>query len=273
MKRWRVLAIIIAAIALLPLWMQLIKSVAPVETVDTVSVIPTGFEPMAYVRFLRAGGWRWVCNSLMVSSVATVGQSVIAALAAYAFAWKEFKGRDTIFWLMVVSMALPAQALLVPRFMLARQLGLTGYPGLMLAYLSVTGQIFLVRQFCKSLPREVIDAARVDGAGEARLFFQVAAPMMVPALVLVGVAAFVGTWLDLFWPMLFLRGDSMTLAPGLYWFHTTGVATDLGGSVWNMQEKLRQQMAGGIISFVPLLVLFLAFQKRLNEGYSESWVG
>lgn len=267
---WHILFILLALVMLLPLWIQLIGSTYnPTQMQSGVIPIlpPSNPTLRAYRDFFMVGGLRWLALSTLIAVLGVTGQVLVSTMAAYAFAWKEFPGRDWLFWLLVLSMTLPVQALLIPRYILVRRLGLSGLWGLMPAYWVATGSIFLLRQFCKSLSKEILEAARLDGASEWTLLFRVAIPMMVPAIVLIAISSFFGIWGDVFWPQM-MMGQEMTLPVGIYWLSLTGA---LAAGSGNPGNKMVLSMAGGIISLIPLIVLFVAFQDKLQGGYSEEW--
>ena len=261
----RLLALAVVALAALPFWLQLCGSITagPDLIARGLSLLPGRLSGIAYRDFCEWGGMHWLANSLAVSTVAALGQCAVSGLAGYAFAWKRFPGRDWLFWLLVASMALPAQALLVPRFVLVRKLGLSGYPALLLVYWVATSGILLVRQFARSIPAEVMDAARMDGAGEVRLLWSVVFPALRSCLVLVAAGTFIGAWADLFWPQLLLRGDNMTLAVGLFWLSAQHIG-DYG-------TRMTRLMAGGVVSMVPVLLVFLSAQGQLERGFTTEW--
>jgi multiple sugar transport system permease protein len=245
--------------ALAPIWIQIVGAIS------SPGLWPDGVNLAAFQKFIDRGGLRWFLNSVWITSLAAIGQVAIAGLASYAFAWKDFTGKTILFWLLMASMILPTHALIVPRFVVVQKLGLTGHLGLMLAYWTVGASVFLLRQFCKSLDKGIIEAARVDGASELRIIIQIALPMMAPALVFVGITTFSAVWVDLFWPAMLLKGDNMTLATGLF-YSSQAWENGVDRAMW-----IRQQMAGGVLSFMPLVVLFALFQDKLSRGYAESW--
>lgn len=269
-KLWHLPVLLLAVLMLLPLWLQLSGSFYHHLKMQS-GVIPLlpPIPPMidAYRTFAQVGGLKWLGMSTLVAVLGVAGQVIVATTAAYAFAWRKFPGRDAMFWLLVVSMTLPAQALLIPRYILIRKLGLSGLLGLLPAYWVATGSVFLLRQFCKSLSREILEAARIDGASEWRLLWSIALPMMQPAIVLIAVSSFFGIWGDVFWPQMVLR-NQMTLPVGIYWLAQHG---KMAGGLHTEGGGMVLTMAGGVISLLPLIALFLAFQDKLQGGYTEEW--
>jgi lactose/L-arabinose transport system permease protein len=194
-----------------------------------------------------------VRNSLVVSLVYTGLGLVVCSTAGYAFAKFRFKGRDAMFTVIIASLALPGQVTLVPLFKMMVALGwLNSYQGLILPNLALPFGIFLMRQAMQSVPDELIQAARVDGAGEFRTFFQIVLPTMRPALAALAIFLFLGQWNDFVYPLIV--PEAYTLPVSLATLH--GVqSTDYG-----------QLLTGTLISVLPVLVLFLFLQRYFVAG-------
>jgi lactose/L-arabinose transport system permease protein len=195
-------------------------------------------------------------NSLIVSLVYTLFGMVVCSAAGYAFAKFDFRGRDAMFTVIVASLALPGQVTLVPLFKIMVELGwLNSYQALILPNLALPFGIFLMRQTMQSVPDEIIQAARVDGAGEFRTFFQIVLPTMRPALAALAIFLFLAQWNDFVYPLIIQRTpDAYTLPVALATLH--GVqSTDYG-----------QLLTGTLVSVVPVLVLFLFLQRYFVAG-------
>jgi lactose/L-arabinose transport system permease protein len=195
-------------------------------------------------------------NSFLIASIyALVGGSVCAA-AGYAFAKFRFRGQGVLFSVILVTLALPSQVTLVPLFQIMVELNwLNTYQALILPNLALPFGIFLMRQTMQSVPDELIQAARVDGAGEFRIFVQVVLPTMRPALAALGIFMFLGQWNDFVYPLIILRtADAYTIPVALATLQ--GVSdTDYG-----------QLLAGTAVSVVPVLILFLFLQRHFVAG-------
>jgi lactose/L-arabinose transport system permease protein len=195
-------------------------------------------------------------NSLIVSAVYTALGMVVCSGAGYAFAKFDFRGRDVLFTVIVASLALPGQVTLVPLFRIMVELGwLSSYQALILPNLALPFGIFLMRQTMQSVPDELIQAARMDGAGEFRTFFQIVLPTMRPALAALAIFLFLGQWNDFVYPLIVERTpDTYTLPVALATLH--GVqSTDYG-----------QLLTGTLVSVLPVLVLFLFLQRYFVAG-------
>jgi lactose/L-arabinose transport system permease protein len=195
-------------------------------------------------------------NSAVVSVVGTLGGMLVCSAAGYAFAKFAFRGRDVMFTILIASMALPGHVTLVPLFRIMVELGwLNSYQALILPGLAVPFGIFLMRQAMQSVPDELIHAARVDGAGEFRIFFQIVLPTMRPTLAALAIFLFLGHWNDFVFPLIVLRTqDAYTLPVALASLEGIG-QTDYG-----------QLLTGTFLSILPVLVLFLFLQRHFVAG-------
>ena len=220
------------------------------------------FENYKYVlMFPELPVWRFAINSFIVTGGVVAFQLAICTLAAFGFSRLQFRGRDTLFVVFLLTMMIPAQVLIVPLFMVVQKLGwLDTYWGLIIPYpyLSTAFGTFLLRQFFITLPRSLDDAARLDGCGELRLLWHVILPSARPALATVAAFAFIWTWTDFYWPMLASSSTTMrTLEVGLSIFKDS-----YSGSFtsWSLQ------MTAAVIVLVPVLIFFLAMQRFFVRG-------
>lgn len=195
-------------------------------------------------------------NSLIVSTIYTLLGAVVCSCAGYAFAKYTFRGRGILFGLVLVTLALPSQVTLVPLFQLMVQLGwLSSYQALILPNLALPFGIFLMRQTMLSVPDEIIQAARVDGAGEFRIFARIVLPMVTPSLAALGIFLFLAQWNDFVYPLIVQRTpDSYTIPVALASMQGV-IGTDYG-----------QLLSGTLISVLPILGLFLFLQRYFVAG-------
>ncbi|MFJ7911293.1 carbohydrate ABC transporter permease [Kitasatospora sp. NPDC096204] len=205
----------------------------------------------------KIGLLRVVGNSLLVAGVQTLGALVVALLAGYAFAKFRFRGRTLLFALLLSTLVVPEQVLLVPLFKMMMNFGLLDtYQALILPGLCVPFAIFLMRQSLSSLPDELLDAARVDGAGELRVLFSVVVPVMRPVLAALSIFLFLGSWNQFVWPLIALRSPEMhTLPVALATLHGNKSNTDYGAI-----------LSGTALSTLPMMVLFLVLQRQFISG-------
>ncbi|MCD6238524.1 MAG: carbohydrate ABC transporter permease [Thermotogae bacterium] len=198
---------------------------------------------------------RWIINTLIYAGITTIGNLIFDAFAGYAFAKIRFPGRELIFSLLLATLMIPGQITIIPVYNLMVKYNLVNtYYGLFLpGIVSVTG-IFLMRQFYMSIPNEIEEAAKIDGAGIFRRFFQIASPMAKPAFATLAIYTFLGKWNDFMWPLIITSDKSMfTLTMGLNFFKTSYY------TFWQMM------MAASILMTIPMLIIFLSFQRQFVE--------
>jgi multiple sugar transport system permease protein len=203
---------------------------------------------------------RWMTNSILVTVVGTFLVLTVSSMSAYAFARLEFPGRDVIFAILIVSMMIPGVLQVIPTFLLARDLKLfDSYIPLWLVGAAGAGTIFFLRQQFFAIPRELEDAAVVDGAGRFRVFVQVAVPLVKSALIAIGILVALGFWNDLFWPLIMLNSrEIITLPVGLLVLTQSGY----------VQRGLA--FAGGFIATVPPLIVYAIFQRQIIQGMATA---
>jgi multiple sugar transport system permease protein len=201
-------------------------------------------------------------NTLLLCLVTVFGAVLSSAMVAYGFARLQFWGKGPLFLLMISTMALPSQVTMIPIFALFRWLGWYGtfLPLTVPSFFGTPFYIFLLTQFYRTLPEELAEAARIDGAGEWRIFWQVMLPLSKPALVTCALFQFLGTWNDFFGPLLYLNDPAKyTLAYGLQQF----MASFYGG-------KWAELMAGATLFTLPIIALFFFAQKTFIQGIATS---
>ena len=245
-------------------------SLAPLAWMVSVSFMPRGeashFPPpflpsMATLDNYRAlfattGVARNFANSLLVSGAITVLSLLVNTMAGYAFAKLRFTGRERIFQLLLAALVVPAQVAMLPLFLLMKQLGLVNsYWGVIVPAMATVFGIFLVRQYARSIPDELIEAARIDGAGELRIFFQVVLPMLKPVLVTLAIFTFMGAWNDFMWPLIVLTDQAHYTLP-------VALATLSREHIMDVE----MMMAGAVVTVLPVLALFLVLQRYYIQG-------
>jgi multiple sugar transport system permease protein len=247
-----------------------VLTLAPLVWMVCASLMPTGdantFPPPFFPRrvtfehyadlFTRLNLARSFMNSVLITVLATVGSVVVVSMAGYAFAKLRFRGRDPLFRSLSLALVVPAQVGMLPLFLLLRELGLVNtYAGAIIPYLASVFGIFMVRQYVLSLPDELLDAARVDGAGEWRIFWAIVVPVIRPILVTLAAFTFLSAWNDFMWPLIVLTdGAKYTLPVAL---------ANLSGEHVQDTELM---MAGSVITTLPALLVFLAFQRIYVRG-------
>lgn len=198
----------------------------------------------------------WIFNSFKIVAFAVVGQLLFCSMSAYAFARLDFPGRNLIFYLYLGSMMVPDIVNTIPTYIMMQNLGLLDtHTSLILPALASAIGIFMLRQFFLSLPRELEEAARVDGAGYWRIYWDIILPLSKPALATFAVFLFIWTWSDFLGPLIYLSTDSkFTLPVGL------ALLNDQYNSDW---ERL---MAGNVVGLIPLVIVYAAAQRYIVQG-------
>jgi len=206
--------------------------------------------------FARAGMGRYLVNSLLLAVAATLLSLTFNVAAGYAFAKLRFAGRDRLFKLLVAALIVPAQVAMVPLFLLLKTLGLVNsYGGVIVPALASIFGIFLVRQYALSIPDDLIEAARIDGASEFRIYRAIVVPLLKPIIVTLGVFTLLGTWNDFMWPLIVLTDQDL---------YTLPVA--LASLAREHVQDNELMMAGSMLTTVPVLLVFMALQRYYIEG-------
>lgn len=260
---WHLLLAPLAVIFALPLFWLLLSSVMSNAEINK-------FPPALWPSGIHLGGYRyvlgnamfprWFANSLIVSATAVVSNLVLGSLGGYAFARMRFAGSRSLLVLMLATTAVPFQLTMIPTFLVMKRLGLIDSLGALIVPSLVTPfAVFLLRQFFLSLPRELEEAAWIDGCSRLRVLFRIVLPLSRPALSTVAVLTFLTTWNDLTWPLIAINHDTQyTLQLGLTTFqglhHTQWAAV----------------MAGNVITVLPVLLAFLGAQKSFIQSITSS---
>ena len=248
-----------AAFALFPLvWMLSVSFMAPGEA----SAFPPPIFPqeptLANYRelFAREGMGRYFANSLLLAACATLIALTFNVMAGYAFAKLRFKGREEIFRALLGAIVIPAQVAMLPLFLLLKSMGLVNtYGGVLVPALATIFGIALVRQYALSIPDEMLEAARVDGASEFRIFVSIVVPALRPILATLATFTFLGTWNDFMWPLIVLSDESL---------YTLPVA--LASLSREHVQDNELMMAGSVVTILPVLLLFLVLQRQYLSG-------
>ncbi len=268
---WRSLALLLiilfAVISLFPLYWCVITSLKLPQDVATVppSLLLTRPALTNYINLIQGTGVanapvaRWLFNSVFTSIAATVGVVLLASLAGYSFARKNFPFRDQIFWLVISTILVPGWSTIIATYVLTLKLGLHDtYWALILPGLASPFAVFLFRQFAVTLPEELFQAAKIDGASEMQLWWRITLPLSRPVIATLAIFTFVGHWNDFLWPLLVLNKQTIyTLPVGvsiiMYQIQGAGPSYGIG-------------MAAAILMSVLPIIAFLIMQKQMIEG-------
>ena len=198
---------------------------------------------------------RWLVNSLIVSLGTTLGVLILCSLAGFGFARLDFPFRRTLFVFVILGLAIPQQAVILPQHQLFAQLGLhNSYPGLILPGFAGPFGVFFMTQYFRAIPRELDEAAMLDGASRFTLFWRVLLPLTIPAQATLGVLTFLGTWNEYWWPLISAtRSDMFTLTIGLASAQANYAQTSGLGFL----------MAQAVFASTPILIVYMIFQKQI----------
>jgi multiple sugar transport system permease protein len=253
------LLLLLAAFALFPLfWMVSVSLMAPGEASQfPPPLLPEAPGLSAYrALFETTGIARYFLNSLIVATLGTALSLLFNATAGYAFAKLRFTGRDRIFQLLLAALVIPAQVTMLPLFLMLKELGLiNSFAGVLVPVTASIFGIFLVRQYALSIPDELLEAARVDGASEGRIFFQIVVPALTPILITLALFTFLGVWNDFMWPLIILVDQHL---------YTLPVALAALSREHVQDNEL--MMAGSVLTILPVLLLFLMLQRYYMQG-------
>jgi multiple sugar transport system permease protein len=204
---------------------------------------------------------RFFLNSIIVAVAITAGNLIFSPMLGYALAKLRFSGRRVLLLLVLATLMLPASATLIPLFVLMSSLGLVNtYPGLVLPFLAGAFGVFLTRQFFQGLPDELLEAARIDGASEFRIFWTIAMPLATPVLATLGILTFLGAWNGFIYPLVMAQEPEMyTLPVALATFATGQFQADHG-----------MLMAGSVLLVIPVLLIFIVVQRWVTEGIATT---
>ncbi len=256
---------LLSALTLFPLaWMVSASFMAPGEASSyPPPMLPASATLGNYqLLFAEHGLLRQALNSLLISLLATALSLTFNLSAGYAFAKLRFRGRERIFRLLLGALVIPAQITMMPLFLMLKRMGLVNtVPGVLVPWLASVFGIYLIRQYAQSLPDELLEAARIEGAGEARIFAQVVLPLLKPIIVTTAVLTFLGSWNDFMWPLIVLTDRDMQTLP-------VALATLSREHV----QDVELMMAGAVITVLPVLLLFLALQRYYLRGLLEGSV-
>ena len=249
----------VALIAVFPLaWMVSVSVMAPGEaSAFPPPVLPASPTLDSYRElFTRGTIGRNLLNSVGLAVASTILSLAFNVTAGYAFAKLRFAGRDLTWKLLLGVMLVPAQVAMIPLFLMLKQVGLVNsYVGVLIPSLANVFGIFLVRQYALGIPDELLEAARIDGAGEWRIFRSVVLPVLRPILVTLGIFAFLGSWNDFLWPLIVLADDSRQTLP----VAIAALSREHGGD----NELM---MAGAVVTILPVLAVVLALQRYYIQG-------
>jgi multiple sugar transport system permease protein len=262
--RWVLWTVVVlgALVMLFPFLWTVVTSISKGAGLDaTPSLIPHDASFGAYLElFRRTSFGRVVLNSVIIAAATVALQILTSALAAYVFSRLPFRGSGVVFGFYLATMMIPMQVLLVPLFVEMKSLGLiNSYLGVILPGMASAFGVFLLRQAMSTVPRELDEAARLDGAGHLRIFGQVVMPLVIPAVATLGVFSFMNSWNAFLWPLVILRSPALKTLPlalaALQGQYTTR---------WDVV------MAGSVVTILPMLAVYVFAQKYVVQSVAGS---
>ncbi len=224
-----------------------------------VEIIPTfddlTFDNYEFIFSVRYFG-RWLFNVIYISVMGVILTVTSSTMGGYVLAKKEFPGRQFIFYAMLASMAIPGNTVLIPKFLMMKNLGLINtYPSMYIMCISGVFGIFLMKQAMKTIPNEIIESGMIDGANELQVFWYLIIPMVKPVIIAIGLFTFVGVYGGYYWHMLMTRTEVMRTLPLAIEFFKG-----------ERQPKIQLTMAAAMIASLPLTIIFVMFYKYFIEG-------
>ncbi len=253
----------LSAVMLLPLAWMLLTSIQtlPETRHFPPQLIPSGIHWRNYPDALDAAPFgRFFLNSLIVTLSAVAGNLVFCSLAGYAFARFRFLGRNVLFVVLLATLMVPFQVIMIPTFLIVQRLGLVNSLGALIAPNLVTPfGIFLLRQFFRTLPIELEEAARIDGCSRLGVLVRVVLPLSLPAMATLGIVTFLWTWNDFLWPLIVITSsDQSTVQLGLASFQGAHQTS------WNLL------MAGNVMALAPMLIVFVVAQRWFVQSLAST---
>ncbi|WP_279071947.1 carbohydrate ABC transporter permease [Microbacterium lacticum] len=252
-----------AVLSFFPFYAMVVLSLKPGAVVELPgSLLPWNLSFDSYAQVLSGQNLlMWLLNTMIYAVVSVVAVLFFSALAGYAFAKKRFAGKEVMFWSFLAMVMVPFHVTLIPTFILMANLGAVNtYWGLILPTLANAQAVFLMRQFIQGLPDELFEAARIDGAGELRMFLGLVLPLCKPILATLGVFVFLWHWNDFLWPLIVAKSSSM-------WTLTVGIA-----SLQQQSVPLSVMLAGSVVALVPIFFAYLIAQRYVQEGVTGTGI-
>ncbi|MBS4178214.1 carbohydrate ABC transporter permease [Bacillus sp. FJAT-49731] len=260
--------VIVSLIALFPILSLLLSSFRPSSELMrngislTVDFSTLNIKNYQYI-FTEAGNyWTWYGNSLILSVITVVLSLFFSSMVGYALALYDFKGRNVLFMLVLFILMVPFEILMLPLYQLMINVQLINtYAAVLLPAIVAPIAVFFFRQYALGLPKELMDAARIDGSTEYGIFFKIMLPLMTPSLAAMAILQGLGSWNNFLWPLIVLRSNDMFTLP-------IGLATLLT-PYGNNYDVL---IAGSVMTIVPIILLFIFFQRYFVEGLTVGGV-
>ncbi len=265
MKKWlNYLVLLVSTVVFIyPFLWMISATLKPEKEIANLSLWPQHFTLQNYIAvFEKIPIVRAFGNSLIVAVSVVISVLIFCSWVGYALSRLRFRGRDALSNLIIFTMVLPFQLTLIPMYLLIVKLGWADtYLAVIAPYMMSSFAIILFRQFFKSIPQDLIDAARIDGCSEFRIIFQIFWPLSVPALITVGIIVFMGIWNEVLWPLMVIHKQKLMVMPQLVALFTIGGASE---------NRLGVQLAAATLLALPILLAYLFFQRYFIESMATT---
>lgn len=256
----------IGAIAFIyPFYWMVAASLAPENEISNLAFLPSSVTLNSYSQMIsKIPIGRSLLNSLLVSTIITSGVLVFGSMIGYALSRMEFKGRNAIFYIIIFTMTLPFQITLIPQYIIMVKFGwIDTYYSLIIPYLINSLGIIMFRQYFKTLPQSLIDAARLDGCGEFQIIFRILWPNAIPALVTIGIITFMASWNEVLWPLIVIRDESLMTMPQLVTLFAVG---------GRAESQLGVKLSSAVMLALPIVLAYLFFQKYFIQSMASTGI-
>ncbi|MCZ7603936.1 MAG: carbohydrate ABC transporter permease [Melioribacteraceae bacterium] len=240
-------------------------SLAPENEISILTLLPSSVSINSYTQMVdKIPIGRSLINSLIVASSVTAGVLIFGSMIGYALSRLEFKGRNTIFYIIIFTMTLPFQITLIPQYIIMVEFGwIDTYLALIVPYFINALGIIMFRQYFKSIPQSLIDAARLDGCGELKIIFKILWPNSIPAIVTIGIITFMASWNEVLWPLIVIRDESLMTMPQLVTLFAVGGRAD---------SQLGVKLASAVMLALPIILAYLFFQKYFIQSMASTGI-
>jgi len=258
------IALGIGALAFIyPFYWMVMASLVPENEIENLTLLPSSLSLNSYIQmFEKIPIGRAFFNSIFVATMVTGGVLVFCSMVGYALSRLRFPGRNLIFYIIIFTMTLPFQITLIPNYILMVRLGwIDSYLALIVPYLINAFAIIMFRQAFQTIPKDLIDAARIDGCGEFRIIFQILWPNIIPSLVTVGIITFMATWNEVLWPLIVIRDENLMTMPQLVTLFSVG---------GRAESQLGVKLASATILAFPIIIAYLFFQKYFIQSMAST---
>ena len=254
-----------ALMFLYPFMWMITATLVPESDISNLTVMPSSISLNSYIQmFDKIPIGRALFNSIFVAMSITMGVLIFGSMVGYALSRLDFKGRNLIFYIIIFTMTLPFQITLIPQYIIMVKLGwVDTYFSLIIPYLMNALSIIMFRQYFKSIPQDLIDAARIDGCNELSIIFRILWPNAIPALVTVGIITFMASWNEVLWPLIVIRNEELMTMPQLVTLFVVG---------GRAESQLGVKLASATILAFPIILAYLFFQKYFIQSMASTGI-